>query len=305
MIYIDIVRITYEDYSAEINLNRGGNCVSLKNKKYNADILHSGGDCDNPYVCGMPILFPANRISNGEFDFEGRKYIFPINEPTTICHLHGFLHTARFELVQKTESFVKCRYNSDELYKFFPHEFRIEITHLLSDNGLLQEVCVANLSDTDMPVLLGFHTTFNIPFIPGESGKNIRVLSELDKEIERDGRHLPNGNILAVDEISELLNNGQFVPFGNSISRHYKSGKNGKIEIIDTKNRLKIIYDTDKKFGWRLLYKPVDSNYICIEPQNCMVDCMNTSAKGIYGNYDYISPKTCKKYVSKIYIEEF
>lgn len=205
-------------------------------------------EIDNPFLYGMPILFPVNRISNGEFNFEGRKYTFPINEPTTNCHLHGFLHTAEFELVQKSENFVKCRYDSDELYEFFPHIFRVEIKYSLFESGLLQETCISNLSDTNVPVFLGFHTTFNVPFVKNGSAENICVFAEVEDEIERDmSSYLPTGRILPEDDISHQLKCGKFKPFGNQISRHYKAGKDGRIELLDKENGLKIIYENDKK----------------------------------------------------------
>ena len=263
-------------------------------------------EIDNPFLYGMPILFPVNRISNGEFNFEGRKYTFPINEPTTNCHLHGFLHTAEFELVQKSENFVKCRYDSDELYEFFPHIFRVEIKYSLFESGLLQETCISNLSDTNVPVFLGFHTTFNVPFVKNGSAENICVFAEVEDEIERDmSSYLPTGRILPEDDIFHQLKCGKFKPFGNQISRHYKAGKDGRIELLDKENGLKIIYENDKKFGWRLFYNGNADEFVCLEPQTCMVNCQNSKFDRDFAGFNYIEPKSHKKYVSRIYVEEF
>ena len=254
----------------------------------------------------MPILFPVNRISNGEFEFEGRKYTFPVNELKTNCHLHGFLHTARFELVQKSERCIKCRYDSSELYEFFPHKFRVEITYSLSERGLLQETCIHNLSDTNMPVFLGFHTTFNVPFVKGASAENVYVLAEVGDEIERNTtNYLPTGKILPEDDISRQLKCGEFKPVGNKISRHYKADKDGRIELLDKENGIKIIYDNDKKFGWRLFYNGNADEFVCIEPQTCMVNCQNSKFDRNFTGFDYIEPQLYKKYVSLIYVEEF
>jgi len=308
VIHIDIVRINFNDYTAEINLSRGANCISLKNGKYNVNILREpdySKEIDNPFLYGMPILFPVNRISKGEFEFEGRKYTFPINELTTNCHLHGFLHTAEFELAQKSEKSVRCRYDSNELYDFFPHKFRIEITYSLSENGLLQETCIYNLSDTNMPVFLGFHTTFNIPFVKNGSAENICVFAEVGDEIERDvSSYLPTGKFLPDDDISRQLKCGEFHST-NKISRHYKAVKDGRIEVLDKENGLKIIYENDKNFGWRLFYNGNADGFICLEPQTCMVNCQNSEFKRNLSGFDYIEPKSHKKYVSRISVEEF
>lgn len=161
MIHIDIVRINFNDYTAEINLSRGANCISLKNGKYNVNILREpdySKEIDNPFLYGMPILFP-----------------------------------------------VKCG---------------------------------------------EFHST-------------------------------------------------------NKISRHYKAVKDGRIEVLDKENGLKIIYENDKKFGWRLFYNGNADEFVCLEPQTCMANCQNSEFKRNLSGFDYIKPKSHKKYVSRISVEEF
>lgn len=253
----------------------------------------------------MPILFPVNRISNGEFEFEKRKYKFPINDPNTKSHIHGFLHKAEFNLIDQSDNFVKCIYLSDNLYDFFPHKFAVEITYLLSKKGLIQEIYIYNLSNTNMPIFLGLHTTFNIPFIKDSLGENIRVFSGLEYEIERNSNYVPTGRILPHDEIFYQLNNGEFIPFGNKISKHFRANKNGKIEIRDIYKKIKVVYDVDKQFSWRLFYNGDANSFICLEPQTCIVDCPNTVFDRNDVGFDYIKPTSHKKYTSQIYIEKF
>ena len=253
----------------------------------------------------MPILFPVNRIEEGKFEFEGRKYVFPINEPDTGCHLHGFLHEAEFEVVEQGGNFIKCRYDSDELYSFFPHKFRVEINYSLSSKGMLQETYIYNRSDANMPVFLGFHTTFNVPFDDGSSGEEVSVFAEVGEEIELNmDTFLPIGRILPSTELADCFQNGTFVPVDKAISKHYRAVKDGKIELIDAKKRIKIKYDNDSKFGWRLFYNGDAEQYICLEPQTCMVNCQNSRLDRNYTGFDFIPPKACKKYFSRICVEE-
>ena len=89
-----IYKISCGDYTAEINLSRGANCISLRNRKYGAVILREpdySKELDNPYLYGMPILYPVNRISGGKFEFEGREYVFPINEFVSINQMENIL----------------------------------------------------------------------------------------------------------------------------------------------------------------------------------------------------------------------
>ncbi len=305
---MNIVTIGFQDYTAEINLSRGANCISFRNQKYGVEVLREPDytkGLDNPYLYGMPILFPVNRISGGEFEFEGRRYAFPINEPSTNCHLHGFLHQAEFDLIEQGESLVKCRYISDELYEFFPHKFMVELTYSLSKNGLLQETCIYNLSDTNMPNFLGFHTTFNVPFVNDSCGENVRIFAEIGDEIEREmSNYLPTGRRLSNTELSRRFNKRKFVPVGEPISKHYQAVKTGKIELMDSEKGLKVRYENDAKFGWRLFYNGNADQYICLEPQTCMVNCQNLDFDRNTTGFDFIEPNSSKKYISQISVEE-
>lgn len=293
------------DYTAVINPQRGANCISLRNLRYNAVILREpkSDELDNPYLYGMPILYPVNRISGGEFEFEGRIYKFPINEPNTGCHLHGFLHETEFEVESLGEDFVKCVFNKP--YLDFPHKFKIEIEYNLSDNGLTQKTSITNLSNMNMPNFLGFHTTFNAPFTEGGSAEDLRLFAEVCDEIERDmSVYLPTGKILPDDDITDKINSGEFMPHEKIISRNYKSAGNGKIVLTDTQKHIKLIYENDKKFGWRLFYNGNADSYICLEPMTCAANCQNAPFERSYSGFDYLSPNETKEYISKIYLKK-
>lgn len=301
-----IVTIKAGDYAAKIHVNRGANCISLKNTRYKVSILREPPDPErpeNPFLYGMPLLFPVNRIQGGAFLFEGRQYRFPINEPKTNCHIHGFLHDAPFRVTEQGESFVRCRYESDDRYRFFPHKFRVEILYALSGEGLRQEVSIHNLSEENMPVFLGFHTTFNIPFAQASSADGVRIYAEVGDEVERDTKsYVPTGKLLPGDAISESLNTGQFAPGKTGISKHYKAAGEGKIELMDMEKQLKILYRTDGQFGWRLFFGG-GKDFICLEPQTCMVNCQNAAFDRTCTGFDFLAPQTCKTYVSQLCVE--
>lgn len=298
------IKIQCGDYTALINPLRGANCISLRNSRYNATLLrepNESGTLDNPYLYGMPLLYPVNRISGGSFSFEGRTYSFPINEPGTNCHLHGTLHESAFEVSESGPDFVRCVFGKP--YLDFPHNFSIEILYKLSSEGLTQKTVITNHSGESMPNFLGFHSTFNIPFIEGSSSENIRLFAEVGDEIERDGKYLPTGKILPCDSVTERINSGEFMPLERIISRNYKAEKDGKIELSDLRSKVKLVYETDKKFGWRLFYNGNADEYICLEPMTCMANCPNATFDRSYAGFDAIPPHSSREYVNKIYLK--
>ena len=301
-------KIGFGELCAVIDASRGANCISLKNGRYGANILREppeSGELDNPYLYGMPILFPVNRIEGGSFEFEGRRYSFPINEPRTGCHLHGELHKTPFEVTEKNESRLVCRYRADKgEYLGFPHAFEITQEYELKEDGFYHTVTVKNMSEENMPVFLGFHTTFNTLFTRRSRPKDIRVYADISEEYERnmEVNYLPTGVKPQFDKVSLALANGRYKPFDSKASRHYRG--NGKMSITDLKKGLKVVYKNDEKYGFRLIFNGGEDGYICLEPQNCLANCQNAPFPRSESGFDCIKANITKTYKSSIHIEE-
>ncbi|MBQ9131445.1 MAG: aldose 1-epimerase [Clostridia bacterium] len=296
------------DWSAVIDTEHGANCISLQNEKYGAKLLREpprSRELDNPYLYGMPILFPVNRIENGKFEFEGRTYVFPINEPGTNCHLHGELHQAQFEVLKHEKCLIQCCYRADSgEYIGFPHAFEISQEYEIKRDGFYHTVTVTNLSEHNMPLFLGFHTTFNTLFAKNSKKENIRVLVDIFEEYERnmEVNYLPTGVKPRFDAVSTSLSNGTYNPFDGKISRHYRG--NGHISITDIGNGLRMVYENDEKYGFRLIYSGGSDGYVCLEPQTCLANCQNSPFSREEGGFDFLQPEESKTYRSKIFLEE-
>ena len=79
-----MIELKAHGYTAWIDPERGGSCIRLE--RFGADVLRTPEGPQNyengasPW--GTPLLFYPNRISGGCFEFEGREYRLPINEPS-------------------------------------------------------------------------------------------------------------------------------------------------------------------------------------------------------------------------------
>ena len=92
-------------YKVEVVPKYGMNCIKALCENPCVDILKTPSDIDilgndDAFLFGIPVLFFPNRISCGRFEFEGRKYKFPINEPRLNNFCHGTLHKLPFEVVE-------------------------------------------------------------------------------------------------------------------------------------------------------------------------------------------------------------
>ena len=302
------VTLTRGDYIAVIDLQHGARCISIRNKKYCASLLREppeDKEPDDPYTYGMPILFPVNRIDGGRFSFEGRDYIFPINEPSSGSHLHGTLHGTPFYGISVSASKLKCRYTAtkNKPYLLFPHEFSIDMEYELDGSGLRHTVTITNNSPENMPVFLGFHTNFNTLFQKDSIPDNIRVSIDVTEEFARDGiKHLPTGEILPLDAVSEALVSGNYNPFSEKISRHYRG--TGKMSVSDLGCRLRVVYENDEKYGFRMIYNGGDG-YISLEPMSCLAGCQNSPFSRDEAGFDFLRAGEEKRYISRIYLEKF
>ncbi len=315
------VRFTAGPYEALVLPEVGGNLVSLRDVEKGLDLLRTFPDAatfrEKPQVWGIPVLFPPNRIEDGRFTFEGRNYRLPINEPDRNNHLHGFLHTRPWQ-VESTEqtdqaSIVRLVFHAtaqSDFFRHFPHEFDFHLTYRLSAGGLEQEVCIRNLSPEPMPMGLGFHTAFRIPFAPDSSPDDcvmqVSIGSgrwEMDKQ-----RMLPTGGQLPLGERDqELLEEGVH-PTAAPISAHYVAAPQdgfSQAVITDRRQGLRLVYQVDEKFGfWMLWNGDGGQGFVCPEPQTWLVNAPNVPLPAAETGMQGVSPGGQWRAVSRIRVEE-
>lgn len=301
---MQIITLKNGNFTAKINASRGANCISLRYK--NAKILREPDyiePLDNPYLYGMPMLFPQNRISGGAFEFEGRRYDFGVNEEKTNCYIHGILHSLPFEIVEQSDDTAALIYRSNGEYPGYGEHFSVRITYRLSENGLNILTEITNLSSNNMPVFFGYHTTFNLPFVEGGRAEDVAVKCEVVEEIERNmENYLPTGNLLSFDGVSKALNDGKFIS-NQQVSRHYKTFDKAEISLYDQKSGVIVRYES-KGFPFRLVYNGNADGYICLEPISSAADSPNNLLGREYSGFDYIKPNETKVYHTRIFVEE-
>lgn len=297
-------------YTAVIDLDHGANCISLRHATYGARILREPNapweERDNPYLYGMPVLFPVNRISGGRFTFEGKEYVFPINEPATGCHLHGTLHGTPFREIEHSDRHTVCAFRAEAReYLGFPHAFEVRLTYTLSEKGLSVHTAVTNLSEERMPIFIGFHTTFRTLFAKGSRPEDVCALVDIGTEYERNMQnYLPTGERPPFDNVSCALAAGEFLPMSTPISRHYRAGGDHRMRLTDRRQGLAVVYENTENLPFRLIYCGGEAGYICMEPQTCLANCQNAPIPREEGGFAVIEPRRSQEYHSKIYIEE-
>lgn len=289
---LEAYMLTVGGYTAMLVPSLGANLIQLDNMEHGASILKKPASHEqyltNPFIYGIPILFPPNRIENGVFNFNGIDYSLPINEAIRDNHLHGLLYNQEWNVdefhADKKSASITCSFScteGTEVYKLYPFFFTIYLTYTLTGEGLTQKVEVLNEDEKVIPVFLGYHTTFNIPFIKNSSSDNCTIKLSTNQEWELDDRNLPTERVKNNDSYNLLTGvRALDFPFDN----HYKSdpiNRNGKsfngAIITDEANGFSIVYEVSDCYKHWMLYNGFENrtDFICPEPQTCMVNAMN------------------------------
>lgn len=285
---------------AIIDLTHGATCTDFFDEENKITVLYSSND---RFLRGVPILFPANRISGGSFTAGDHTYTLPIAEERTGCALHGEMNILPFSVVSQSESKVCCRREFKGDYPGFPQHFFVEIIYEITENTLIQTLRINNYSNIPLPLLFGFHTTFAIPFCSKSSADDIRLYADVDRFIERGSDYLPIDAKYLSDDFSLSLQKGEAI-LPQSISCHYRAGKNGDMTIFDARTGVLIRYEPDKAFRYRMIFTSDRDNYLCLEPQMCVTDAPNAPLDKEYTFVPLLSQGEKAEYISKISIEK-
>lgn len=107
-----------------------------------------------------PLCFPwCSRVEENWYQAGGKRYE---NLPQ-----HGFVRDLEHTLVKQGEGELVFRLEWPGDGERWPWKFSFETRHALIGN-VLETTCTAvNLSDSPMPVQLGFHVGLSCPFTPG------------------------------------------------------------------------------------------------------------------------------------------
>lgn len=283
------ILLKFGKYSAVMLPGVGGNLISFRDDERDFQFLREPTAEEwaefkqRPMVHGIPVLFPPNRYEDGEFDWNGRTYRFPVNEPETNNHLHGFVYDQPWEAAEygtdENRSFVTVIHRFNEAhpnYRYFPHPFTLTLTYTLSADGLRQEVHAVNEGDEPMPFMLGFHTAVNAPFAPGSTADDCHVLLTIGERVELSSRMLPTGKFQPLSENEQHLKEGHGSPYAEDMDNHYTAeprGVGNVMELTDTRAGVKLVYETGEKFPfWMVWNNKRSRRYFCPEPQTSLVN---------------------------------
>lgn len=260
----------------------GSNLISIIEKKTNTELLRVPASqaefWENPVLYGTPILFPPNRIDKGAFTFRDRVYQFDINEVDKQNHIHGFVHTRKWEIskieVKDQNITIITEFDSskhEDVQRQFPHHFILQMTYILHDNVIEKSVEITNKSAETMPMGLGFHTSFLFPEATS------RFALSVEKQWRLNERFLPSGELEEIP-YQEKLNQGMSL-MGMELDDAFLSSTNSEgmnMARLMYCNGIEIEYKVDQNFKhWVVFNKDGKSGFLCPEPYTWITNAPN------------------------------
>lgn len=301
---MDKITLTGCGYEAVICPRRGANLISLSRSGLHACSLRTPADdgafSDAPFFWGTPLLFPPNRIR--DFTFEGRRYTFPAAEGE--CFIHGTLHREPFRVTDRQKTAVTLCYEAtvDRPYLSFPHAFAVIMVYRLTGEGLFQTVSVENRSPENMPVALGYHTTFALPGGPERAGVTLAL--DCTCEISRGADYLPTGEIMTDSPVLRKLQSGTLHPAEEALSVHLKMGGTRQMILTDPASGTRVIYRPDAGFGYWMLFGGGDRDFVCVEPQTQMINAPGAPFDRAETGFRFLRPGETGSYTTALSIEK-
>lgn len=252
----------------ELNMLVNGEKTNILDSYYSAEELIQF----DYYKSALLLPFP-NRLKNGQYQFDGKTYQFPINNAETGNALHGFKDFYKMEVTSIDENNCSVTLKSQYLgnNSSYPFPFDLEIQYQLDEyNGFVCQVSLTNPNDTAIPIGFGWHPYFQF----GNSVEKIALTLPKVDQIEIDDTMIPTGKEteFTVFSSSQFINDTE-LDTCFKIKENYGTALI-ELAIPDQNTRMTYWQEADK-FPYFQLFTPPSRKSLAIEPMTCNIDAFN------------------------------
>ena len=278
----DLVRLFNDKNEIAIVPNYGGHLLSLKmvinGQSVNVlDSYETEKELIEQSYSKSSILLPfPNRLKDGQFQYQGKSYQFPVNDLSTQNNLHGFKAFYDMKVISvDTESeqpsvTLSSIYNGKLSEYPFPFEFLMTYT-LSGYNELTCQIKIENIGNQTMPIGFGWHPYFRFSDI---SVDDLVLETPPCEQIEIDNRMIPTGKTteFTTFQAAKQLENQSFDTCFKSTTA--KALTEITIKSISLNTSLTFWQETEP-FPYFQIFTPNHRKSIAIEPMTCNVDAFN------------------------------
>lgn len=211
------------------------------------------------------ILFPfANRINNGTYTFNTKKYNLACNQIDENNAIHGLVYKEKFvyESSNLTSDLgtITLKHKNYDRVEGFPFAYEIRLTYTLSPLGINLVVSIDNKDESAFPFTVGWHPYFSTTALESSSisfNSTTKFLTTAKKII--------SGHTPLTQKMPFLLKNVK-------LDDSYKL-ENNALEFSTPEYDLRL--NSSSKENFLQLFIPNQPNSIAIEPMTGVCDSFN------------------------------
>lgn len=292
---VPIVRLTDAGHDVEVSMLPSVGNRAYEMKVHGKNILYFPyADVSEfqkrPRLCGIPFLAPwADLLNEPAFWANGKKYLFNMGLGNVRGNMpiHGLLvnsplwrvtEVAADERSAHVSSRLEFWKNPDLVAQWpFAHEY--EMTYSLADGVLEVKTTVNNLSAEAMPLVLGYHSFYQIPEIPRDEWvahypARVHVIA--------DEHNIPTGEMRALDLPNPLPLRGRKLDDGFTDLERDADGR-AHFSIESGGKTVETLFGP--KYPVATIWLPSGPNgqpreFICFEPLATIISGVNLAHEG-------------------------
>jgi aldose 1-epimerase len=222
------------------------------------------------------LLYPfPNRLKDGQYQWNGQTYQFPINDQLTGNALHGLGMTKGMNIKQvltKADSgSLCCQYIDQGQHDYYPFPFTFCATFRMTATDFEVNLQVTNDGKDVLPFGFGWHPYFSLSEKIEDSWLQ---LPEIEM-IGIDQRMIPTGKRYAFDDFVGGKKIGQTV-LDNCFAVPNSPDGRFRLQLKGEKGTLNYWQEAgEHQYKFIQLFTPPMRQSIAIEPMTCNVDAFN------------------------------
>ena len=318
----DVIELVAGKYKAVIAPFLGSNVMRMQDTEAKLEILRYDEKLTidelkkSAEIYGLPTLYLPNRLAKGVLKVSDATYNLPLNDPLG-NHIHGFLHKREHSIVSvdilEDRVVGKTEYTydkNDEFFSVYPVSFKAEYTFTLSENGLLYEFTITNISDKQLPFGVCNHTSFNGPLTEDGDGLDMRLYLPIGEKWELSKTCIPTGEFLPRTNHDRQYLTGSLVPVLQDIDNDVYFAEVGSMDdkpfygaiITDVATKKNVCYEISKDYKFWIVWNDKgDKEYFCVEPSTWIIDAPNQPLPANESGYLELAPGESKTISQKLY----
>jgi aldose 1-epimerase len=292
---VAIIRLRDATHGVEVSVVPSHGNRASEMKVHGKDILSSiptdpGDSRPRPRLGGTPFLAPwADLLNQQGFWANGKHYQFnmELGNVRGKMPIHGLLVNSPLWQVTEVAADAKSAHVTSrlEFWKYpdlmaqwpFAHEY--EMTYSLADGVLEVRITVSNLSAESMPLVLGFHSFFQIPDIPRDEW-TAHIPARI--HVIADEHNVPTGEMRPLDIPNPLPLKGQRLDDGFTDLQRDSSGR-AHFWIESGGKKVETLFGP--KYTVATIWLPSGPNgqpreFICFEPLATIISGVNLAHEG-------------------------